>query len=82
MIKLSSNFENHLVLNCRFGHVDQISVEDLIEVYDGDLDVEAVQRTARCLKCKGKSISSLQIIYVGGNFHATNSANTLRESND
>ena len=47
MIKLSSIHQNHLVLNCLCGHVGQISVQDLIEVYGGDVDVDAVQRAAR-----------------------------------
>ena len=61
MVKLSSIHQNHLVLNCRCGHVGQISVQDLIEVYGGDVDVDAVERAARCSKCKGKNISSVQI---------------------
>ena len=63
MIKLSSIHQNHLVMNCRCGHVGQISVQDLIEVYGGDVDVDAVERAARCSKCRGKSIASVQIIY-------------------
>ena len=62
MTKLLSMPEHHLVLNCRCG---QIAVSDLMEVYGGDVSVDAVERAARCSRCKTKSITSMQIIYVG-----------------
>ena len=65
MIKLSSIADNHLVLNCRCGHVGQIAVSDLMEVYGGDVSVDAIERAARCRRCRTKSITSMQIIYVG-----------------
>ena len=70
MIKLSSIHQNHLVLNCRCGHVGQISVQDLIEVFGEDEDVDAVERAAQCTKCKGKSISSVKVICIEGSFDA------------
>ena len=73
MTKLSSISDNHLVLNCRCGHVGQIAVADLIEVYGGDVEVGAVERAARCSRCKTKSIASSQIIYVGNSFEALSS---------
>ena len=82
MIKLSSIPQNHLVLNCLCGHVGQISVQDLIEVYGVDVDVDAVERAARCSKCKGKNISSVQIIYIGGSFDAMHLAHTPKDHKD
>ena len=74
MILLSSILKNHIVLNCRCGHVGMICVADLIEVHGGDVDVDAVERAARCSKCKTKSITSTQIIYVGSSGIALQSA--------
>ena len=62
---LSSIVDNHLVLNCRCGHVGQIAVSDLIEVHGGDVSVDAIERAARCRGFRTKSITSMQIIYVG-----------------
>ena len=42
MTKLSSTPGKHLVLNCRCGHVGQIAVSDLMEVYGGDASVGVV----------------------------------------
>ena len=42
-----------------------IAVADPYQVCGGDVDVDAVERAARCSKCKIKSITSTQIIYVG-----------------
>ena len=47
MTKLSSIPDKHLVLNCRCGHVGQIAVSDLMEVYGGDASVGVVSRAAR-----------------------------------
>ena len=74
MILLSSIPKNHIVLNFRCGHVGMICVADLIEAYGGDVDVDAVERAARCSKCKTKSITSTQIIYVGSSGIALQSA--------
>ena len=82
MILLSSIPKNHIVLNCRCGHVGMISVADLIEVYGGDVDVDAAERAARCSKCKTKSITSTQIIYVGNSGIALQSADNLLPDKD
>ena len=82
MIALSSIAQNHIVLNCRCGHVGMIAVADLIEVYGGDVDVDAVERVARCSKCKSKGITSTQIIYVGSNGIALQSADNRLEDKD
>ena len=66
----SSIHQNHIVLNCSCSHVGMIAVADLIEVYGGDVDVDAVGRAARCSRCKTKGITDMQIIYVGGSGEA------------
>ena len=80
MTKLFSISDNHLVLNCRCVHVGQIAVADLIEVYGGDVEVVAVERAARCSRCKAKNIASSQIIYVGGSFEALSSGYTEKDT--
>jgi len=70
MILLSSIHQNHIVLNCPCSHVGIIAVADLIEVYGGDVDVDAVGRAARCSRCKTKGITDMQIVYVGGSNEA------------
>ena len=65
MILLSSIAKNHIVLNFRCGHVGMISVAGLIEVYGGEVDVDAVGRAVRCSRCRTKGIRDMQIIYVG-----------------
>ena len=82
MILLSSIPTNHIVLNCRCSHVGMIAVADLIEVHGGDVDVDAVERAARCSRCKTKSITSTQIIYVGSSGIALQSADNLLPSKD
>lgn len=82
MIKLSSIHQNHLVMNCRCGHVGQISVQNLIEVYGRDVEVGAIECAARCSKCKGKSVSSIQVIYIGGSFDAMHSSHTPKDNKD
>ena len=74
MILLSSIPTNYIVLNCRCSHIGMIAVADLIEVHGGDVDVDAVERAARCSRCKTKSITSTQIIYVGNSGKALQSA--------
>ena len=59
-----------------------IAVADLIEVHGGDVDVDAVERAARCSKCKTKSITSTQIIYVGSSGIALQSADNLLPDKD
>ena len=82
MILLSSIHQNHIVLNCRCGHVGMVAVADLIEVHGGDVDVDAVERAARCSRCKCKSIASTQIIYVGSSDIAMASSHTPMDAKD
>ena len=70
MVNLSSIHQNHIVLNCRCGHVGIIAVADIVKVHGGDVDVDAVERAALCSRCKCKSITGTQIIYVGGSHDA------------
>ena len=70
MILLSSIAKNRIVLICRCGLVEIISVADLIEVYGGDVDVDAVGRAARCSRCRTKRITDIQIIYAGSSDYA------------
>ena len=51
-----------------------IALEDLIEVYSRDLDVNALGRAGRCSRCKSKKITDMQIIYIGGSQDAINAA--------
>ena len=59
-----------------------ITVADPHQVCGGDVDVDAVERAARCSKCKIKSISSTQIIYVGSSGIALQSADNLLPDKD
>jgi hypothetical protein len=59
-----------------------IAVADLIEVHGGDVDVDAVERAARCSRCKIKSITSTQIIYVGSSETVLKSAGNLLPDKD
>ena len=49
-----------------------IPVANLLEVYGGDVDADAVARVARCSRCKTKGTLDMQIIYVEGNVDAIN----------
>ena len=82
MILLSSILKNHIVLNCRCGHVGMICVADLIVVYGGNVDVGTMESEAHCSKCKTKSIDSTQIIYVGSSRIALQSADSGLPKND
>ena len=66
MTLLWSIQNNHIVLNCMCGHVGIIAVQELIDVRGEDIELDLVQRSARCSRCGCKRISSVQIIYVGG----------------
>ena len=78
MIVLRSIYQNHLVLNCLCGHVGKIAVKDLITKYGGDITVDAVEKAARCSRCKGQNITSTQIIYIGRSELAMSSAPTSK----
>ena len=82
MIKLSSIADNHLVLNCRCVHVGQFAVSDLIEVHGGDVSVDAIERAARCRRCRTKSIISMQIIYIGSSGTALQGCDTQQNAHD
>ena len=47
-----------------------IAVADIVKVHGRDVDMDAVERAARSSRCKCKSITSTQIIYVGGSNEA------------
>ena len=90
---LNNKNKRRIWLNCRqyskpsgpeyrCGHVGQISVQDPIKVFGGDVDLDAVERTARCTKCKGKSISSVQVICIEGSFDAMHSSHTPKDNKD
>ena len=82
MIVLRSIYQNHLVLNCLCGHVGKIAVKDLITKYGGDITVDAVEKAARCSRCKGNKITSTQIIYNGSSELAMSSAPTSKGNKD
>ena len=82
MIVLRSIYQNHLVLNCLCGHLGKVAVKDLITKYGGDITVDAVEKAARCSRCKGKNITSTQIIYVGSSELAMSSSHTPKDNND
>ena len=73
---------NHIVLNCRYGYVGIIAVADLIKIDVSDMDVNAVERLARCIKYKTKSITSTKIIYLGSIRIALQGAGKLLPSKD
>jgi hypothetical protein len=55
MINLSSIHRNHIVLNCRCGHVGMIAVAARIEVRGGDVDVHAVESAAKLARMTNNS---------------------------
>ena len=79
MIVLRSIYQNHLVFNCLCGHVDKVAVKDLMLKYGGDTSVEAVEKAARCSRCRGKNITSTQIIYVGNSELAISSSHVPKD---
>ena len=70
MTLLWSIRNNHIVLNCRCGHVGIIAVQELIDVLGEDVELDVVERSARCSSCGFKRISNVQIIYVGASEYA------------
>ena len=78
MIVLRSIYQNHLLLNCLCGHVGKVTVKDLITKYGADITVDAVEKAARCSRCKGQNITSTQIIYIGRSELAMSSAPTSK----
>ena len=82
MIVLRSIYQNHLVFNCFCGHVGKLAVKDLMLKYGGDTTVDAVEKAARCSRCRGENISSTQIIYVGSSELAMYSSHTPKDNKD
>ena len=80
MIVLRSIYQNHLVFHCLCGHVGKVAVKDLMLKYGGDTSVEAVEKAARCSRCKGKNIASTQIIYIGSSELAMSSSHTPKDN--
>ena len=80
MIVLRSIYQNHLVFYCLSGHVGKVAVKDLMLKYGGDTTVEAVEKAARCSRCKGKNITSTQITYVGSSELAMSSSHTRKDN--
>jgi hypothetical protein len=58
------------------------AVADIFDIYGGDVDVDAVERAARCSKCKSKGITSTQIIHVGSSGIALQSATNRLPNKD
>ncbi len=82
MIVLRSIHQNHLVFNCLCGHVGKVAVQDLMLKYGRDTTVDAVEKAARCSRCRGKNITSTQIIYVGNSELAMYNAYTPKDNKD
>ena len=82
MIALRSIYQNNLVFNCLCGHVGRVAVRDLMLKYGGDMTLEAVEKAARCSRCRGKNITSTQIIYVGSSELAMYSSHTPTDNKD
>ena len=81
-IVLRSIYQNHLVLNCLCGHVGKVVVKDLMLKYAGDATVRAIDNVARYNRCRGKNITSTQIIYVGNIEPAMYNSDTPKEIKD
>ena len=82
MIVLRSIYQNHLVFNCLCGHVGKVAVRDLILKHGGDPTVDAIKKASRCSRCRGKNITSTQIIYVGNSELAMYSLHTPKDNKD
>ena len=64
------------------GHVGKVAVQDLMLKYGEDTTVDAVEKAVRCSRCKGKNITSTQIIYVGRSELAMYSSHTPKDNKD
>ncbi len=82
MTLLWSIRNNHIVLNCRCGHVGIIAVHELIDVLGEAVELAVVERSARCSRCGCKRISSVQIIYVGASEDALVGTDTKVEDDE
>ena len=82
MTLLWSIRNNHIVLNCKCGHVGIIAVHELIDVLGEAVELAVVERSARCSRCGCKRISSVQIIYVGASEDALVGTDTKPEDDE
>jgi len=57
-------------------------VQELIDVLGEDVELNVVERSARCNSCGFKRISSVQIIYVGASDDALLGADTKSEDDE
>ena len=69
-----------LTFHC--GHVGKVAVQDLMLKYGEDTTVDAVEKAVRCSRCKGKNITSTQIIFVGSSELAMYNAFTPKDNKD
>ena len=76
------NISNLLVFNCHCGHFGKVTLQDLMLKYGGDTTVDAVEKAARCSRCRGKKITSTQIIYVGNSELAMYNSHTPKDNKD
>ena len=53
------------MFNCHCSHAGKVAVQELMLKCDRHTTVEAVEKAARCSRCRGKNITSTQIIYIG-----------------
>ena len=50
---------NHIVLNCRCGHVGIIGAQELIDVLGESVELDAAERSARCISYRFQCISNV-----------------------
>lgn len=71
MTTLGTIRANHLSLTCQScGHNALLEVAGLLERLSPETTVQQVLQKARCNRCKVKSNSDCQIIFVGGSLEA------------
>ena len=49
----------HIVLNCRCGHVGIIAAQELIDVLGESVELDAAERSARCISYRFQCISNV-----------------------
>ena len=57
-------------------------MQELIDVLGEDVELNVVERSARCNSCGFKRISSVQIIYVGASDYALLSNKSITKENE
>lgn len=81
MTTLGTIRANHLSLTCRScGHNALLEVAGLLERLPPDTTVQQVLQKARCNRCKVKSNSDCQIIFVGGSLEALKGTSSSKAS--